>query len=79
MRIECSIIVQDVDELEFMADTDFVIVRIVRRCNLHGTCSELHVDYSISDDGYLACWDERMANGFSVQMLRESISSRPKQ
>ena len=71
VRVKCTVIVQNVDELEFMADTDFVIIGIVRRCNLHGTCSELHVDGDfVGDNGYAAV-DEGVFCELAVQVLEE--------
>jgi hypothetical protein len=50
--VVCSIIVHQVDELEVVPLSTFVIVRVVSGGNLYGTGSESHVDGDgIGDDG----------------------------
>jgi len=68
--IEGSVVVEDVDEREVVADSNLIIVSIVRRGNLDSSSTELHVD----DDGVRDYWDsavnERMDGKFSVKMLQ---------
>ena len=69
IRIKCSIVIHNIDELQLMAHADFIIVRIVCRCDLHSTSSELHVDgLAIRDNGHESV-DERVASKFAVEML----------
>ncbi|KAI3493165.1 hypothetical protein L1887_42182 [Cichorium endivia] len=57
--VEGTVVVEDVDELEVVALADLVIVGVVRRGDLDGTGSELHVDDDgVGDDGDLAAGDE---------------------
>lgn len=51
--IECTVVVQDVDEFQAMANADLVIVGIVCRRDLYGAGTERHVhDDVIRDNGY---------------------------
>jgi hypothetical protein len=51
--IEGTVVVHDVDKLEIVSLSDFIIIRIVCRGDLHSSGSEFHVD----DDRICHDWD----------------------
>ena len=67
--IECSVVVEDVDERKVVTDSDLVIVPIMCGGDLDGSGAELHIDdYRVGDYRDSAI-DERMDGKFSVKML----------
>ncbi len=52
LSLSAASAVRDVDDSEIVALTDFVIVEIVRRRDLHAAAAEGGVDVGIADDGY---------------------------
>lgn len=73
--IKCPIVIQYIDEIELMTNSNIIIVRVVRWGDFHSTGTEFHVDNdTICDD-----WDtsvyERMNSVFSMQMLSRDQSS----
>src|SRR5690606_19726289 len=67
--VESSIVVQDVDKLEIVSLTSFVIVGVVCRGDLDSTSTEFHVDDDGVCDDRDASIDKRMDNVFSMEML----------
>ena len=64
--VERAIVVQDVDKLEIMPDTDFVIVGVVRGSDLDSTSTKRHVDDDVVRyDGDLAI-DEGVLDELAV-------------
>ena len=45
--VERTVIIEDVDEVEFVSNPNFVIVWVMRRSNLDGPSPELHVNHRI--------------------------------
>ena len=59
-----------------MSHADFIIIRVVCRCDLHCTSPEFHINgLAISDDRHTSV-NKWMASEFSVEVLRneESVS-----
>lgn len=50
IRVERSVVVQNVDDLQFMPLTNFVIVRVMCRGDLDSTSSELHIYHDVVAD-----------------------------
>lgn len=49
--VQSTVVVQDIDELKFVSNSNSVIVRIVSRCDLDSSSSKLHIDgFLIAND-----------------------------
>lgn len=68
--IECSVVVEDVDERKVMTDSDFVIISIMRRSNLDSSGAEFHVDDDRVRDNWDSAINERVGGEFSMEMLQ---------
>jgi len=68
--IEGPVVVENVDEREVVTDSNLIIVSIMRRGNLDGSSTELHVDDNRVRDDWDSAINERMGGKFSVKMLQ---------
>jgi hypothetical protein len=67
--IECSIIVQDIDKLQFVTHADVIIIRIVGWGDFNSASSKSHVHYDrIRHDGKAAL-EERMHSECAMKVL----------
>ena len=66
--VQDSLFVEDRDEIEIVAFSDLVVIRIVGRCDFDDAGSELHVDMFVGDDGNLSV-DQREAYLFPDEMF----------
>lgn len=69
IRIEGTVVVQDVHELELMAHADVIIVQIVGRRDLHRAGTEGHVDDDVVRDDGDAAVEERVLGELAVEVL----------
>lgn len=67
--IEGPIIVEDVDEFQFMSHANFIIVWIVCRGDFYCSSPKLHIDDDIIRNNWNPALDERMFGKLSMQML----------
>lgn len=67
--IESSIVVQNVNELQFVAYSDLVIVRIVGGSDFDGSGSKLHIDNNIIGNNGNSPVDEWMLGKLAMEML----------
>lgn len=67
--VERAVVVQNVDELKFVAHADFVIVRVVCRRDLHGAGTERHIDNDVIRDDGNAAVKERVLRKLAMQVL----------
>ena len=68
--IESSVIVEDVDERKVMADSNLIIVSIMRRGDLDSASAEIHVNDNGVHDDWDSAINERVDGKFSVKMLQ---------
>jgi len=67
--IESSIIVEDIDKLQFVSHANFIIVRIMRWCNLHSTSPKCHINHNRISDYRKAPINKRMDRELPMEML----------
>jgi hypothetical protein len=69
VSVERSVVVEDVDEVEFVTLTDFVVVRVVGGGHLDRSSTERHVDGDrVGDDGEAAV-EEGVESELAVEVL----------
>jgi hypothetical protein len=69
VAVQSAIIVEDIDELELVPHTTFIVVGIVRGSDLDRSRTKRHVDgFAVRDDGNTAV-DERVKGEFAVEVL----------
>jgi hypothetical protein len=70
IRVECTVVLEYIDELKVVTFPDLVIVEIVRRSDLDSTGSERHIDDDRVGDDRNASIEEGVQCKLAVQMLR---------
>lgn len=71
--IKRTVIVQNIDEWQVMADSNLVIVWIMRRGDLHSAGTELHVDDDVVRDDGDAAVEEGVFGEFTVEMCVSGV------
>lgn len=68
--IECPVIIQNIDEVQLMPHSNFVIVYVVGGRNFHCSCPKVHVDCDGVRHDWEAAVDEWVEDKFAMKMLR---------
>lgn len=73
--VQSAVVVQYIYKLKLMPHAHFVIVRIMSGSDLHGACSEFHIDgFGVGYDRYKAIY-EWMSGKSTVEVLKVKLDN----
>jgi hypothetical protein len=72
--VESTIVVQNIDKVKLVPYSNFVIIRIVSRSDLHGTSSKGHINDDIIRHYWNTAVNKRMDGKLAMKVLRRWVN-----
>ena len=72
--VESTVVIQNIDKLKLLPYSNFIVIRIVSRGDLHGTSSEAHINGDIIRHYWNSAIYKRMNGKLAMKVLRRRVN-----